>query len=66
MATSDEFFVGQTVTFYPRITGGYVVATVEAIHEIPLYGTSLDILVTDGTRAWPTGLREAISADVVL
>ena len=59
-------YVGEIVSFNPRVTGGYVTAVVLAVHDIPLFGVSLDIRVTDGTAYWPTGIRESISADVVL
>jgi hypothetical protein len=59
------YFVGMTVQFRPRVTGGLVIATVTAVHDIPLYGVSLDIVVTDGTRVWPTGLRECIDASML-
>ena len=61
----SDFYVGQTIEYRPRITGGVVIATVTAVHDIPLFGISLDILVTDGTAVWPTGTRESVSADFV-
>lgn len=65
MATTDHY-VGEIVQFVPRVTGGYVVATVTAVHDVPHFGTSLEIYVTDGTAYWPTGTVETISAEVLL
>ena len=61
--SADDFFIGQVIEYRPRVTGGIVVAVVTGIHDIPLFGVSLDIRVTDGTRTWPPGTRESISAD---
>jgi hypothetical protein len=61
-----DHYIGDVVEFSPRVTGGYVVAVVTAVHDIPLFGVTLDIRVTDGTRYWPPGTRESISADVLL
>lgn len=61
--TVDDFFIDQVIEYRPRVTGGIVVAVVTAIHSVPLFGVTLDIRVTDGTRAWPPGTRESISAD---
>lgn len=61
--TVDDFFIGQVIEYRPPVTGGIVVAVVTAIHDIPLFGVSLEIRVTDGTRVWPPGTRETIPAD---
>lgn len=50
-----DFYVGQVVRFYPRVTGGEVVAVVTGVRFIPFWGPTVDIRVTDGTRYWPTG-----------
>jgi hypothetical protein len=59
-------YVGEIVHFHPPVTGGIVTATVKAVHSDPRWGTSLEVLITDGTRTWPTGSRECIDATQVL
>lgn len=59
-------YVGQVVRFRPPVTGGEVAAKVTAVHSDPRWGTSLEVLITDGTRTWPTGSRECIDATQVL
>lgn len=59
-------YVGQIVRFRPPVTGGEVTAKVTAVHSDPRWGTSLEVLITDGTRTWPTGSRECIDATQVL
>jgi hypothetical protein len=61
----SDFYVDQVVEYRPRITGGVVIAVVTAVRDIPLFGVTLDIRVTDGTGVWPTGLRTSVFAEDV-
>lgn len=62
---SARFAVDEVVTFRPRVTGGYVVAKVKGILHDARFGYAYQILITDGTRVWPTGTTECVSEETL-
>lgn len=57
--------VDDVVTFSPRVTGGWVVAKVTDVFFHAGWGYSYNVLITDGTRAWPTGATECVAEEVL-
>lgn len=59
------YAVDDVVTFSPGVTGGHVVAKVTGVVFHAYFGCSYLVLVTDGTRAWPTGSTECVPEDML-
>lgn len=60
-----KYGVDDVVEFSPRVTGGHVVGVVTGVIFDARAGYAYTVRITDGTWAWPTGVTEGVSEDML-